>query len=847
MNPVAGGIRTPDQRLRVFVSSTLKELAPERRAVRAAIERLALAPVMFELGARPHPPRALYRAYLDQSDIFVGLYWEQYGWVAPGEDVSGLEDEWILAPDIPKLIYLKRSEHRHERLDGLIDRIRDDDGASYVEFTDAAALADLVTADLATLLAERFDAGGGRHEPLGIPAAEVFSTEPVRPPSPLTRLVGRTDELAALARLLTSDGQRLVTLTGPGGIGKSRLAVAAARDVEPSFPDGVVFVDLAPVLDDSLVIAAVANAMGVRDTGDRPIAEKVAGALAGRRVLLVLDNVEQVIAAAPRLSALLVESAASVLATSRILLRVRGEQIVPLGPLPSREAGELFVERAHAVKPDFELTDDNAREVIAICWALDNVPLALELAAARLRVMTPTALIERLDRALPLLVGGARDLPERQRTLRATIEWSAQLLSDGERELLLRLGVFRAGFGLDAVEWMSDGLDGVDAVGALGALVDGSLLREQDRGPRAWFTMLATVREYGRDRLAEQGRLAEAQERHARFYVELATAAGSAATWQRQVEGATRLLDEHDEVRAAVDHLFETRQFDDVAELAWPLYSFWWGGGRAGEIRAWMTRLLEPGVELTERSRVVAEYCVNAIRYWRTSDESVVPAMIRCVEYFRRVGDRRGESLTLASLAVAQFSQAPPDVDGAEESARQALELADEFDEAFGGAMVGIMVGRIWLARGSVGDAVGQFETSLALANRIDDTLGQAVALSHLGWARLIGGETERARECFSDQLLFASAIGHEEGIADALEGMFATAATSGDLERAGRMFGAAEDIRARKGLPTRSPLSFYEPYLERVLAGPDAPQFEEARRVGRTTEASDAVEAALA
>ena len=145
MNPVAGGIRTPDQRLRVFVSSTLKELAPERRAVRAAVERLALAPVMFELGARPHPPRSLYRAYLDQSDIFVGVYWEQYGWVAPGEDVSGLEDEWNLAPDIPKLIYLKRSEHRQERLDGLIGRIRDSDGASYVEFTDAAALADLVT------------------------------------------------------------------------------------------------------------------------------------------------------------------------------------------------------------------------------------------------------------------------------------------------------------------------------------------------------------------------------------------------------------------------------------------------------------------------------------------------------------------------------------------------------------------------------------------------------------------------------------------------------------------------------------------------------------------------------
>ena len=206
MHTVAGGgIRTPDQRLRVFVSSTLKELAAERRAVRASIERLALAPVMFELGARPHPPRELYRAYLDQSDIFVGVYWEQYGWVAPGEEVSGLEDEWNLAPDIPKLIYIKRSDHRQDRLDDLLKRIRDDDDASYVSFTDAGELADLVTGDLATLLAERFDAAGGRHTPLGEPVTEFFSTEPVRPPSPLTRILGRDRELTLVTRLL-ADG-----------------------------------------------------------------------------------------------------------------------------------------------------------------------------------------------------------------------------------------------------------------------------------------------------------------------------------------------------------------------------------------------------------------------------------------------------------------------------------------------------------------------------------------------------------------------------------------------------------------------------------------------------------------
>jgi tetratricopeptide (TPR) repeat protein len=214
--------------------------------------------------------------------------------------------------------------------------------------------------------------------------------------------------------------------------------------------------------------------------------------------------------------------------------------------------------------------------------------------------------------------------------------------------------------------------------------------------------------------------------------------------------------------------------------------------------------------------------------------------------YFQRVGDRRGEALALASLAVAQFAAEPPDIGAAEDSSRRALSLADEFDDAFGGAMVGVMLGRAWLGRGRIDDAVRQFESSLALARRIRDTLGQAVSLSHLGWARLLAGKAEQAQECFREQLLLASTIGHEEGIADALEGLFSTSATAGDIDLAGRLHGAAEDIRARKGLPTRSPFSFYQSYLEQVLAGPEAARFERARQAGREADLSDVVAAAL-
>ena len=850
MDRVAGGIRTPDQRLRVFVSSTLKELAPERRAARGAIERLSMAPVMFELGARPHPPRSLYRAYLEQSDIFVGIYGEQYGWIAPGDDVSGLEDEWNLAPDIPKLIYLKRTERRDDRLEGLLARIRADDRASYASFADAAELAELVAADLASLLAERFDAADPRRVPFTEPAPQPASTESVRLPSPLTRLLGREAELATLTRMLADHGDRLVTLTGPGGIGKSRLAIAAARAVETSFPDGVVFVDLAPVIDPGLVITTISTSLGIRDTGDEPIGDKLRRALADRRTLLVLDNVEQVVDAAPDLAALLGSTTVAVLATSRILLRVTGEHSLELGPLPPEAAVELLVERARAVKPDFEPTDENAGQLAAICTALDCAPLALELAAARLRLLTPAALEERLDRALPLLTGGARDLPARQRTLRATIDWSAQLLRPEERELLVRLGVFRSGFGLDAAEWMTDGLADVDAVDALAALVDGSLVRERDRGERAWYTMLATVREYGRERLDEQGTLAAMQERHARFYVDLAGASARRTAWKGQLDLMVRLADERDELRAAVDHLTATRQFADLASLCWNLYWFWWVSGQLGEVRTWMVRLLEPGLDLDDRTRTIAEFCVHSIRYGETPDDDAVPALAACAEYFRREGDLLGESLSLVVLAVAQLSATPPHVEAAEETLGRSLELVEELGDPFGRTMVRIMLARAAMARGMLDRAFGLLEESLEIARSIGDRLGEAIALNHLGWERLLSGDARGARGCFTEQLTISSMFGHEEGFAYGLEAMSAVSAVDGDLERAGRLFGAAETVRERKGLLTGGTFSLHGQILEQALvaggtAGTEA--FEQGRRAGRTADLADMVALALA
>ena len=294
-------IRTPDQRLRVFVSSTLKELEPERLAARAAIERLRLAPVMFELGARPHPPRQLYRAYLQQSDVFVGVYWQEYGWVAPGEEISGLEDEYRLAPqEMPKLIYVKQPAQREERLEALMARIRSDDTASYKPFSTAEELAELVVADLATLLAERFDSSRAdtAHFAVASPAEDI--------PAPFSNAVGREREVTTLLAWLREDSRRLVTLVGPGGIGKSRLAIEVARNVGDGF-DRVTFVSLAQVSDPEELLGTIARKLGARDVGDAPLSEQLGIARAGRRDLIVLDNFEQIVDSAPDVVSLLTD------------------------------------------------------------------------------------------------------------------------------------------------------------------------------------------------------------------------------------------------------------------------------------------------------------------------------------------------------------------------------------------------------------------------------------------------------------------------------------------------------------------------------------------------------------
>lgn len=580
-------IRTPDQRLRVFVSSTLGELADERSAARSAIEQLRLAPVMFEAGARPHPPRALYRAYLAQSDVFVGIYWQRYGWVAPDMEISGLEDELRLSAGMPRLIYVKRPAPEMEAgLSAMLHGLEGDDGPSYKPFTTADQLQRLLADDLAILLAERFQRGGG-------PSAAP-SRWPVSLPAGTSTFVGREAELARLRDLLGGRSARLVTVAGPGGSGKTRLAVEAAWSVLDGFEDGAQFVDLTEEREADAAFGAVARTLpSAGEVPGTPL-ERIEAAIARREVLLVLDNVEQVTSIGPGLVQLLQRCPRlQILVTSRELLRVGAEHVVPLPPLslpavgPDRvtvesvlasESGRLFVDRATAGGSGFTLTEEDAADVAAVCRRLDGLPLAIELAAARVGLLSVAELRSRLEQRLDVLSGGSRDHHPRQWTLPDAIEWSEDLLTEDERLVFRAFSVFSDGR-LSDVEQTLRAVEDTAAVRveeALSSLVDKSLVRVEpgsDRRPR--LSMLQTIRQYASERLADSPAVLDrVRAAHAAHYCALALGLQNdlAATDRAVVLG--RLTDELGNLRAAWQYWVAQRDLARLDELLGPLWGY---------------------------------------------------------------------------------------------------------------------------------------------------------------------------------------------------------------------------------------------------------------------------------
>ncbi len=835
-------IRTPDQRLRVFVSSTLRELEPERRAARGAIERLRLAPVMFELGARPHPPRELYRAYLQQSDVFVGVYWQQYGWIAPGEDVSGLEDEYRMArADMPKLLYVKHPGERQERLHALLERIQHDDTASYKPFSTAEELAELIEADLATLLAERFDRS---RAPAASPA-DTAATD--RLPAPYTQLIGREREVAELLAWLDDSARRLITLVGPGGIGKSRLAIEVARLAREPF-DRVAFVVLEHMRDADEVLPAIARALGVREMSDRPLTELIANARAGRRDLIVLDNFEQVMAAAPLIAALLTELPdATFVVTSRARLRVRGEYVFDVEPLgvpsdPARgfvdeildaPAVRLFRDRAQAADPRFTLTVDNAEDVARICRALEGVPLAIELAAARVRALTPGVMLAKLDRVLPLLVTAARDVPERQRTIETTVQWSIDLLGADAWALFVRLGVFAGDFSLEAVEAIEAiGSWTADLLGTLLELVDSSLLRQHDEAGVPFFSMLAPVREVATARFELGADAAVIRRAHADHYARLSVETEPLLRGTTQLAALARLQAERDNLRAGYRHLISLGEVDIVADAVWRLLLYWWIRTLLPEAKGWMEQILEAGVPLAGRTRAIALAFSSWVALLQPGSRVDQRPVEESIALFHAAGETFGEACARTVLSLACTSASPPDLHRAEQLERQAIELVVAHGDAtFEGLFRGAL-GSVLLFQGRADEALTIFLAVLEHAIRIGDPFVESVTLTNAGWARLALGEAHP--ELFARHLELSLRLGNEDGVGYAFEGLAACAILLSDVDRAGVLLGAAETARQRTGLIEQRSYITYQPFVDRMLASDRAAEFEAARVRGR-------------
>jgi predicted ATPase len=587
-------IWTPDRRLRVFVSSTVGEwgeLAEERGVVERAISALRLTPVLFELGARPYPPRELYRAYLAQSDVFVGLYWQRYGWVGPGMEMSGLEEEVALARagGLPRLLYVKTpAPDREPRLAELLDRIKGEALDSYRYFRTPGELGRLVGDDLATLLSERF-AATRPTAGAAPPPSSLASRDAPRPlPAATTSLVGRERAVEEVAGLLDRPGVRLVTLTGPGGIGKTRLAVAVAERVRDRFDAGAVFVPVAAVTRPEQVLGGIGRALRVDLAGtDSPLPALVEQ-LGDDRWLVVLDNLEQVLEVAGDLGELLARCPGVViLATSRTVLGLRAEWEYPVAPLPvpadptgvtvaalaSSPAVALFVDRARAVRPDFALTPANAAAVVALCQRLEGLPLAIELAAARTLLLAPDALLGRLATSLDALGTGAVDLPERQRTLRATVQWSVGLLEEAEGSLLETLAVFVDGWTVQAAARVA-ALDEDRALALSEALARHSLI-QLDRGELGSRSrMLETIRAFVAERLQARPDVAEVGRRHAGYYRALAERADRPLRGVGQSEWLERLEAEAGNLAAAVGW-YLTNDPAPLPHLFRVLFLFW--------------------------------------------------------------------------------------------------------------------------------------------------------------------------------------------------------------------------------------------------------------------------------
>jgi predicted ATPase len=817
-------IRTPDRRLRVFVSSTLGELAEERQAVARAVSALRLTPVMFEAGARPYPPAEVYRAYLAQADVFIGLYWQWYGQLVPGAQVSGLEEEFDLSAGLPRLLYVKGpAPDRQPRLAELLARIKEESSASYRRFRTPAELGRLVRDDLAVLLSERFEAAGG--QAAGAARSPEGARGLGRLPVSTTSLLGREPAIGEVAGLIERSGVRLVTLTGPGGVGKTRLAVAVGERLRDRFGAGTVFVPLESVTDPRLVLAAIGRMAGADLTRTGSPLDAMAETFGDGAWLLILDNLEQVINVARDLGELLARCpGVAILATSRTVLELQAEREYPVPPLPlppspgygEVSAGELaawpavalFADRASAVRPGFTLTEGNAAAVAEICRRLEGLPLAIELAAGRTRLLDPPALLDRLAASLDALGTGAVDLPERQRTLRATVEWSVGLLEEGERSLLEVAAVFTDGWTIQAAARVAS-VDEDRALELSEALARQSLVYvdSTELGPRT--RMLETIRAFVAERLAARPDAAEVGRRHASYYRDLAEQADRPLRGPGRNQWLERLDAEAANLAAAV-RWFLDHDRGPLPHLFRVLWLFWSQRDLEREARPWVEQFFPADGTLDPQAWAELAWAAAVLAVDTGDDAAALAGRERLAPLLAGIEDPFLHAVS--QLAMAWAVPITGDFDAA---LRETLVSLEEFhgqDEPFFTAMTAFTAGSLETGLGRYDNALQHLREARDLAERCGGdwlTAGSRVQLAIL---HVLSGRLSEARPLLNEALDQSLAARSTPFVILCLAAYAWLAFAEGDPERAALLEGAAQGLRRRVGLPAW-------PHLRRVEA----------------------------